>query len=70
MAGSAAKERADIDAAVEGRTVVDVFARNAREHPSVPAVHWRSGDEWKELTWSQYRAQVVHREAARGVVTV
>lgn len=66
MAGSAAKERADIDAAVEGRTVVDVFARNAREHPSVPAVHWRSGDEWKELTWSQYRAQVV--EVSAGLI--
>ena len=66
MAGSAAKERADIDAAVEGRTVVDVFARNASEHPSVPAFHWRSGDEWKELTWSQYRAQVV--DVAAGLI--
>jgi long-chain acyl-CoA synthetase len=59
MASSPVTTRADINASVEGRTVVDVFARNSSEHPSVPAIHWREGDEWRELTWSEYRAQVL-----------
>jgi long-chain acyl-CoA synthetase len=66
MAGNEATVRAEIDASVEGRTVVDVFASNATEHPSRPAFHWREGDVWKELTWSQYRTQVL--EVAAGLI--
>ncbi|NNC40831.1 MAG: hypothetical protein HKN95_09070, partial [Acidimicrobiia bacterium] len=55
MAKNPAEVRAAMDASIEGRTVVDIFARNAREHPSLPAIHWRVGDTWSELTWSEYR---------------
>ena len=66
MATTPAEVRAAIDASVRGRTVVDVFAHNAVEHPDVPAIHWRDGDGWEELTWSEYRAQVF--DAAAGLI--
>jgi len=66
MANSATDTRAAIDKAVEGKTVVDIVARNATEHPLVPAIHWRDGDRWKELTWSEYRARVL--DVAAGLI--
>lgn len=57
------RERADIDAVVEGQTLVDLFERNAAEHGDKPAIHWKDGDLWKFLTWSQYR-RAAHRVAA------
>ena len=57
------RERAEIDALVEGRTLVDLFDRNATEHGDRPAIHWKDGDLWKHLTWSQYR-RAAHRVAA------
>ncbi len=59
MAGNAAAVRAEIDSAVEGRTIAEVFARNATEHADVPAIHWREDGVWKDLTWSQYRDRVL-----------
>jgi long-chain acyl-CoA synthetase len=61
-------ERASIDAAVEGKTVVDVLDRNANEYADMPAVHWKDGEDWKHLTWSAFR-RVVH-EAAAGLHTL
>lgn len=55
-------ERAEIDAVVEGKTIVDFFNRNADKYPDRPAIHWKEGD-WQHLTWSQYRQQV-HQAAA------
>lgn len=66
MAKNPAELRAAMDASIEGRTVVDIFARNAREHPSLPAIHWRVGDTWSELTWSEYREAVL--EVAAGLI--
>lgn len=66
MASSAADTRAAIDKAVEGKTVVDILARNAAEHPLVPAIHWRDGERWKELTWSEYRTRVL--DVAAGLI--
>jgi long-chain acyl-CoA synthetase len=66
MAKNPAEVRAEMDASIEGRTVVDIFARNAREHPSLPAIHWRVGDTWSELTWSEYREAVL--EVAAGLI--
>jgi long-chain acyl-CoA synthetase len=65
---TAAESRADIDATVEGRTLVDVIARNAAEHPDVPAIHWRHDGVWKDLSWSQYRERVV--EIAAGFISL
>ena len=58
------RERREIDAVVEGKTLVDVFRRNAERFPDQPAIHWKEGELWKHLTWSQYRTRVV--EAAAG----
>ena len=55
-------ERAEIDAVVEGKTIVDSFNRNAEAYPNEPAIHWKDGD-WTSMTWSQYR-DVVHQAAA------
>lgn len=55
-------ERAEIDAVIEGKTIVDAFNRNADTYPSQPAIHWKDGD-WKSLSWSEYR-DVVHKAAA------
>jgi len=55
-------ERAEIDAEVEGKTIVDYFDRNAERHGDQPAIHYKDGD-WKSLTWGEYR-QAVHEAAA------
>ena len=65
---TAAEIRADIDAVVDGRTIVEVLARNASEHPDVPAIHWREDGVWKELSWALYRERVV--EAAAGLISL
>jgi long-chain acyl-CoA synthetase len=50
-------ERAEIDAVVEGKTMVDALDRNATEYPDQPAIHWKDG-EWQSLTWSEYRNSI------------
>jgi long-chain acyl-CoA synthetase len=55
-------ERAEIDAVVEGKTLVDFFNRNADQYGDQPAIHWKDED-WNVLTWSGYR-NVVHQAAA------
>jgi len=55
-------ERAEIDAVVEGKTIVDYLDRNAESYSDQPAIHWKNG-EWESLTWSQYR-DAVHEVAA------
>jgi len=60
-------ERAEIDALVEGKTIVDSFNRNADTYPNQPAIHWKDG-EWQSLTWSQYRDRV--HQAAAGLQTL
>ena len=57
------RERQEIDAVVDGLTIVDIFDRNAQNHPDKAAIHWKQGEEWRHLTWSDYRA-VVHQAAA------
>jgi long-chain acyl-CoA synthetase len=61
-------ERTAIDAAVEGKTLVDVFNRNARDYADKAAIHWKEGDIWRHLTWSQYRKSV--HEAAAGLISL
>lgn len=59
---AALTERAEIDAVVEGKTIVDFFDRNADTYATDPAIHWKDGD-WHSLTWAEYR-DVVHKAAA------
>src|ERR671930_2109822 len=48
-------ERRAIDAEAEGKTVCDVFARNAEVAGDEPALSWEEGGGWRTLTWRQYR---------------
>ena len=59
---AALTERAEIDALIEGKTIIDSFNRNADTYGSEPAIHWKDGD-WDSLTWAEYR-DVVHTAAA------
>ncbi|HKY48451.1 MAG TPA: AMP-binding protein [Acidimicrobiia bacterium] len=62
------EERAAIDATVAGKTLVDVFNRNALDHADKAAIHWKEGEIWRHLTWSQYRKSV--HEAAAGLISL
>ncbi|MGE7391118.1 AMP-dependent synthetase/ligase [Streptomyces sp. NPDC004126] len=42
----------------EELTLPALLARNAAEHPDLPALSWREGDGWKTLTWSEVRREV------------
>ena len=64
----ARREAAEIDAVVEGKTIIDFFDRNADTRPEAEAIHWRRGEEWRSLTWSEYRRQV--HEFAAGLQTL
>jgi long-chain acyl-CoA synthetase len=59
---AALTERAEIDALIEGKTIIDSFNRNAETYANEPAIHWKDGD-WDSLTWAEYR-DVVHQAAA------
>jgi long-chain acyl-CoA synthetase len=59
---AALTERAEIDALIEGKTIIDSFNRNADIYGNEPAIHWKNGD-WESLTWAEYR-DVVHKAAA------
>ncbi|HEY8201690.1 MAG TPA: AMP-binding protein, partial [Actinomycetota bacterium] len=58
-------ERESIDRAVEGKTVGDVFARNAEVHADEPALSWKGGGGWQSMTWRAYRERVA--EVAMGL---
>lgn len=62
------REAAEIDAAVAGQTIVDIFDRNAERYPDRAAVHWKQGEQWHSMTWSAYRTRV--RELAAGLQTL
>ena len=57
-------ERAEIDAVVQGKTIVDFLNRNADDHPNQSALHWKNG-EWDAMTWADYRTAI--HEAAAGL---
>ncbi|CUU57145.1 Long-chain acyl-CoA synthetase (AMP-forming) [Parafrankia irregularis] len=51
-------QAADIQAAVAGRTVPGLLARQCRTRPDEASVHWRDGDTWRAWSWREYGAQV------------
>ncbi len=51
-------ERAEIDAAVSGKTVCTIFAEAAKKWPDRPALHWKRDGEWHTLDWKGYRDEV------------
>ena len=59
-------ERAEIDAATEGRTLCSEFERTAASYPDLDAFRWRTGDAaYDSFTWSEYRERV--RNATLGL---
>lgn len=58
----------EINQLVEGTTIVDSFEQNAARFGDTPALHWKDGDDWTHLTWSQYREKV--NQAAAGLQTL
>ena len=65
---SAIAERAEIDAVVEGKTIVDFFNRNADNYGDQPAMHFKENEQWAQLTWSEYRGAV--HDVAAGLQTL
>ena len=51
-------QRADIDAAVSGKTVCTIFADAAKKWGDLPALRWKRDGEWQSLDWKGYRAEV------------
>ena len=51
-------QRADIDAAVSGKTVCTIFGDAAKKWADLPALRWKRDGEWHSLDWKGYRAEV------------
>jgi long-chain acyl-CoA synthetase len=51
-------QRADIDAAVSGKTVCTIFADAAKQWGDLPALRWKRDGEWHTLDWKDYRSEV------------
>ena len=51
-------QRADIDAAVSGKTVCTIFGEAAKQWGDLPALRWKRDGEWNSLDWKGYRTEV------------
>jgi long-chain acyl-CoA synthetase len=51
-------QRADIDAAVSGKTVCTIFADAAKQWGNLTALRWKRDGEWQSLDWKGYRGEV------------
>jgi long-chain acyl-CoA synthetase len=51
-------QRADVDAAVSGKTVCTIFADAAKKWGDRPALRWKRDGQWQSLDWHGYRAEV------------
>jgi long-chain acyl-CoA synthetase len=59
MARDIAAERAEIDAAARGKTVLTMFEETCTEIPDQPALNWKDASgSWRSLTWTEYRRVV------------
>ena len=59
-------ERASIEEEIQGKTLLDLFERNAGEHGDRPALNWMDTQgQWQSATWREYREQAVR--AAMGL---
>lgn len=66
MARDIASERARVDGAARGKTVLTNFEETCLEIPDQPALKWKdAGGTWRALTWAEYRAEV--RKMAAGL---
>ena len=51
-------QRADIDAAVSGKTVCTIFGEAVKKWADLPALRWKRDGEWQTLDWKGYRDEV------------
>ena len=59
MVRDIAAERAEVDEAARGKTVLTMFEETCKEIPDQPALNWKDASgSWRSLTWSQYRQEV------------
>ncbi|WP_017541708.1 AMP-dependent synthetase/ligase [Nocardiopsis halophila] len=58
------RERAEVEAEIKGRTLVDWLRHTAEEEGEAPALSDRVGDGWRTLTWAQYRNAALEAAAA------
>ncbi|HEY8740930.1 MAG TPA: AMP-binding protein, partial [Candidatus Dormibacteraeota bacterium] len=65
MARDTGAERAEIERAIEGRTLLTCFADIVEAHGDQNALNWKADGEWHAMTWEQYRDQV--RDVALGL---
>ncbi|HYW87279.1 MAG TPA: AMP-dependent synthetase/ligase [Chloroflexota bacterium] len=64
-----AAERAAIEAAIEGKTLLSAFAETADRLADTDALAWKDASgAWQKLTWRQYREAVA--EVAVGLTTL
>ncbi|MFJ3876626.1 AMP-dependent synthetase/ligase [Streptomyces sp. NPDC090077] len=54
----------------EELTLPALLARNATEHPALPALSWREEDGWTTLTWGEVRHEVAVLAAGYAVLGV
>jgi len=59
------EERARIEAAIAGKTLLTEFRTVVAEVGDAPALHWRTAAGWQVLSWREYRDVV--RRAAYGL---
>ncbi len=55
----------EIDTLIDKLTIVDSFEQNASRFGDRAALHWKEGDDWKSLSWVEYRETV--NEVAAGL---
>ncbi|MUL44268.1 long-chain fatty acid--CoA ligase [Streptomonospora sp. PA3] len=62
------RARREVDAEIDGLTLVDWLRQAAEDHGDLPALSQRApegaGDEWSTLTWAQYRQAALETAAA------
>ena len=72
MSADVMSERSRVQAAVEGRTLVDALADTARAHADEPAYsdkhHVPDGASWRTLTWSETRERAL--DVAGGLIAL
>ena len=51
-------ERADIDAAISGKTICTLLADAQSKWTDKPALRWKRNGDWHTLTWKGYREEV------------
>jgi long-chain acyl-CoA synthetase len=60
MAEEIQAARQELEAAIGGKTLCDVFAATVEKHGDVPALKWKTAEGWQTLTWAGYREKVTH----------